>query len=81
MHVLCVCVYIVFVCVCVCLQSVCVFVSFRWSKMLEKWLARLGRIHAWSVVVAVAGVAWVVYRSRYTGGRKPAEIFVSGLSV
>ncbi|KAK7087279.1 S-adenosyl-L-methionine-dependent tRNA 4-demethylwyosine synthase TYW1-like [Littorina saxatilis] len=32
--------------------------------MLEKLLARWGGVHAWSVVVAVAGIAWVVYRSR-----------------
>ena len=76
-----VCVY-VFVCVCVCTcvcVCVCAFTSFRGSTMLEKLLARLGGIHAWSIVVAVAGVAWVVYRSRHTGGRKLVENSVSRL--
>ena len=49
--------------------------------MLERLLGSWGRFHAWSVVVAVAGVAWVIYRSKRRAGRKPLENGVSWVKV
>ncbi|XP_076472908.1 S-adenosyl-L-methionine-dependent tRNA 4-demethylwyosine synthase TYW1-like [Babylonia areolata] len=41
--------------------------------MLEKWLEQLGGVHAWSVVVAVLGVAWVIYRSHQRSQKNTPE--------